>query len=203
MPNGEGVVNPPVDMGIQAPNDRRKAELSCQDGRIYRYLTEIAKNITMPVWTHGSLGHLPASGCNPRTTEKSVDCPGFDGAGKDQEEVPGRSVHSREAHKRQTPEGCRLRGFGFRSPAVSYSHMGSPTLPSALSSFTSEFGMGSGGSRSLWPPGKSARAPLLQNTRIRQVCKAGRANSHQHPAVGYSQTAWVLYGQASRTISTG
>ena len=31
---------------------------------------------------------------------------------------------------------------------------GSPTLSSALSSFTSEFGMGSGGSHSLWPPGK-------------------------------------------------
>ncbi len=29
-----------------------------------------------------------------------------------------------------------------------------PTLSSALNSFTSEFGMGSGGSRSLWPPGK-------------------------------------------------
>jgi hypothetical protein len=32
---------------------------------------------------------------------------------------------------------------------MSYSHMGTPTLPSALSSFTSEFGMGSGGTYSL------------------------------------------------------
>ena len=28
---------------------------------------------------------------------------------------------------------------------MSYSHMGTPTLPSALTRFTSEFGMGSGG----------------------------------------------------------
>ena len=34
------------------------------------------------------------------------------------------------------------------------SHRENPALPSALSVFTSEFGMGSGGSRSLWPPGK-------------------------------------------------
>ena len=33
-----------------------------------------------------------------------------------------------------------------RSLAMSYSHMGTPTLPSALTHFTAEFGMGSGGS---------------------------------------------------------
>jgi hypothetical protein len=33
-------------------------------------------------------------------------------------------------------------------------HAREGTRPSALSVFTSEFGMGSGGSRSLWPPGK-------------------------------------------------
>ena len=32
---------------------------------------------------------------------------------------------------------------------MSYSHMGTPTLPSALTRFTSEFGMGSGGTMSL------------------------------------------------------
>ena len=32
---------------------------------------------------------------------------------------------------------------------MSYSHMGTPTLPSALTHFTSEFGMGSGGATSL------------------------------------------------------
>jgi hypothetical protein len=32
---------------------------------------------------------------------------------------------------------------------TTYSHMGSPTLPSAMALFTSEFGMGSGGSTPL------------------------------------------------------
>ena len=38
---------------------------------------------------------------------------------------------------------------------MSYFRMGTPTLSSALSGFTSEFGMGSGGSHSLLPPGKA------------------------------------------------
>ena len=44
---------------------------------------------------------------------------------------------------------------GF-SKAVTYSHMGNPTLPSAMYHFTAEFGMGSGGSNTLMPPGKLA-----------------------------------------------
>ncbi len=36
-----------------------------------------------------------------------------------------------------------------RSLAMSYSHMGPPTLPSALLRFTSEFGMESGGTTAL------------------------------------------------------
>ncbi len=42
----------------------------------------------------------------------------------------------------------------FRSLAMSYSHMGNPTLPSALFRFTTEFGMGSGGSKTLLSPSK-------------------------------------------------
>ena len=34
--------------------------------------------------------------------------------------------------------------------------MGCPTLPSAMHHFTAEFGMGSGGSNALMPPGKLA-----------------------------------------------
>ena len=50
----------------------------------------------------------------------------------------------------------RLLGEGFvfkawRCPTLTW---GGPTLPSALSCFTSEFGMGSGGSNSLLPPDK-------------------------------------------------
>jgi hypothetical protein len=37
---------------------------------------------------------------------------------------------------------------------MSYFHMGSPTLSSALNGFTSEFGMDSGGAHSLWSPDK-------------------------------------------------
>ena len=38
---------------------------------------------------------------------------------------------------------------GIRSLAMSYSHMGTPTLPSAQLRFTSEFGKGSGGTTAL------------------------------------------------------
>ena len=41
-----------------------------------------------------------------------------------------------------------------RCLTVSYSRMANATLPSALQRFTSEFGMGSGGSTALLPPGK-------------------------------------------------
>ena len=37
---------------------------------------------------------------------------------------------------------------------------GDPTLPSALQRFTSEFGMGSGGTAALWPPSKFCLLPV-------------------------------------------
>ena len=40
-------------------------------------------------------------------------------------------------------------GFWDRSLTMTYSHMGDPTLPSAMRRFTSEFGKGSGGSNAL------------------------------------------------------
>ncbi len=45
------------------------------------------------------------------------------------------------------------RHFKFKSLAVSYSHMANATLPSALQRFTSVFGMDTGGSTALLPPG--------------------------------------------------
>ena len=51
-------------------------------------------------------------------------------------------------HSGTPPRGrkaCLLQTILKRSLAMSYSHMGTPTLPSALLRFTSEFGMGSGG----------------------------------------------------------
>ena len=41
------------------------------------------------------------------------------------------------------------RAFLIGSLAMTYSHMGTPTLPSAQLRFTSEFGMGSGGTTAL------------------------------------------------------
>ena len=46
------------------------------------------------------------------------------------------------------------RGFPIWRLAVTYSHTGTPALPSAIHRFTAEFGMGSGGSNALLPPGK-------------------------------------------------
>ena len=53
------------------------------------------------------------------------------------------------------------------------SHGESPALPSALSGFTSEFGMGSGGSRSLWPPGKLVAAASSDATANTESVQAG------------------------------
>ena len=44
---------------------------------------------------------------------------------------------------------------------MTYSHMGSPTLPSAMLRFTAEFGMGSGGSKALLPPGKLVKTEII------------------------------------------
>jgi hypothetical protein len=117
------------------------------------------------------------------------------------EQSPARA-HAQRALKRKNPV-ANAAGFWFRSLAVSYFRMAAATLSSALSVFTSEFEMGSGGSRSLWPPGKlvkpSARAISRADNLIRKTAKAlGLLLLLYH-----TQIAWVLYGQASRSISTG
>ena len=55
---------------------------------------------------------------------------------------------------------------------MSYFHTGAPALSSALSVFTAEFGMRSGGTRSLWPPGKSVGAAESSTPRIRSITHA-------------------------------
>ena len=65
------------------------------------------------------------------------------------------------------------------------------TLSSALSGFTSEVGMGSGGSHSLWPPGIT---DLVDDS-----ARPGLGKLYAR----LRQTLWVLYGQASRAISIG
>ena len=46
---------------------------------------------------------------------------------------------------------------------MTYSHMGTPTLPSAQLRFTSEFGMGSGGATMLWSPDKIVYMDVLMS----------------------------------------
>ena len=81
------------------------------------------------------------------------------------------------------------------------------TLSSALGGFTSEVGMGSGGSRPPWPPGNSvwrprlwAGLPVSGSVGARGECRVVAPSS---PAPRPAQAAWALYGQASRAISTG
>ncbi len=135
--------------------------------------------------------------------------------------------------KKKNPQGQDNLGGLNKCLAVTYFRMGTPTLSSALSSFTSEFGMVSGGTHSLLPPGKpfcrselarerggSIRSGIfaakvaLAHPVLRDTCTSlcnGRSyiNSESCKAHGMlpfnpsSQTAWVLYGQASRSISTG
>ena len=59
-----------------------------------------------------------------------------------------RSTETQKAH----PSGWALHLFdAWQFPTLTW---GDPTLPSALRRFTSEFGMGSGGTTALVPPGK-------------------------------------------------
>ncbi len=53
-------------------------------------------------------------------------------------------------------------GVTEQSLAVTYSRMANATLPSARVRFTSEFGMGSGGTTPLWPPRKTVQAALVR-----------------------------------------
>ena len=93
---------------------------------------------------------------------------------------------------------------------MTYFHMATATLSSALSGFTTEFEMGSGGSHSLWSPGNSAdRICSLFLTAIVQIRDSSRQTRERVKRYSYlstdqpiqRQTAWVLYGQASRAIS--
>ena len=52
---------------------------------------------------------------------------------------------------------------------MSYSHMGTPTLPSALLHFTSEFGMESGGSTALLSLNKKLVVNALALTNLRKL----------------------------------
>jgi hypothetical protein len=61
---------------------------------------------------------------------------------------------------------CSKRGLLNKSLTVTYSHMAKATLPSAQDVFTSEFGMGSGGSRPLMPSGKPVNPESFVSTLV-------------------------------------
>ena len=58
---------------------------------------------------------------------------------------------STDAKKPSLPTGLFALFDAWQFPTLAW---GDPTLPSALRRFTSEFGMGSGGTTALLPPGK-------------------------------------------------
>lgn len=72
--------------------------------------------------------------------------------------------------------------------------------------FTSEFEMGSGGTSALWPPGKLV---CKSSTRLASVWLDSYLNEYRGlllrllELLPTPQNVWVLYGQASRAISTG
>ncbi len=74
--------------------------------------------------------------------------PGKRSATGDKYRHAGRTTETQKAH----PAGWALHLFdAWQFPTLTW---GDPTLPSALRRFTSEFGMGSGGTTALVPPGK-------------------------------------------------
>ena len=105
-----------------------------------------------------------------RVQVKTAVSPSFP---KNAKQVTSNGAQPRAA-QRKGPSTLVLGPAFMRSLAVTCSGMAcTPALPSAQGVFTSEFGMGSGGSRSLWPPGKPenslpfltliARSPMLKD----------------------------------------
>ena len=109
---------------------------------------------------------------------------------------------------KKTPDQFLIQGFGIKSLAMTYFRIGRSTLSSARSGFTSEFEMGSGGSRSLSSPGNltciTHRHDFRHNNKLffNLVSKSTYLLSICIASINY-KTTWVLYDQASRSISTG
>ncbi len=68
--------------------------------------------------------------------------------------TPALSHREREKNKSKKPAPYGTGFFLFDARQFPTLTWGDPTLPSALRRFTSEFGMGSGGTTALQPPGK-------------------------------------------------
>jgi len=81
---------------------------------------------------------------------------------------------------------------------VSYSHMANATLPSALQRFTSVFGMGTGGSIALLPPGifglLITNSFCVSNKPWKAVLTIPSQSLSVHQSNKRFKTTWVLYG---------
>ncbi len=76
---------------------------------------------------------------------------------------PQESAHRQTTDKTKGPvfrPGLCFYLMPWQFPTLAW---GDPTLPSALRRFTSEFGMGSGGTTALQPPGKFCYRPLMRS----------------------------------------
>ena len=97
--------------------------------------------------------------------------------------LPADLSYSESAH-RQTTDKTKARSFdrafSLLMLAVPYSHMGRPTLPSALRRFTSEFGMGSGGTTALVPPANSVYQHVSLTYRLICIRAENSLNSPKH-----------------------
>ena len=87
---------------------------------------------------------------------------------------------SRSAIAAATPQcGCRIKtkaspigeAFLDKAPGGDLLLHGKATLPSAHARFTSEFGMGSGGTTPLWPPGKGWEQRIERQLHILLKCR--------------------------------
>ena len=100
----------------------------------------------------GQLRSQPSRRCRSEAGHDSLPCDS-----KAQIEPEERaSIAQVDSPKRKSPGRINDRGFGINAWQCPTFAWGDPTLSSALFRFTSEFGMGSGGSRTLLLPSKLA-----------------------------------------------
>ena len=74
---------------------------------------------------------------------------------------------------------------------MSYFHIANATLSSALFRFTAEFGMGSGGTRSLWSSGGTGVDRLTEA--IDAMGTSRHVTSHAHPVVFIQDPLGVIW----------
>src|SRR5579863_7091835 len=86
-----------------------------------------------------------------------------------------KAVQRQKAEKEKARQSFDCRAFMYRAWRCPTFACGDRKLASALSSFTSEFGMGSGGSHSLWSPGKPVHCrgpePAPRKVVVAYVCQ--------------------------------